>query len=236
VADLGRALTPTEIGLLPGLGVSRIIVTNGALTLSAAQHNALASTNLTLVTAPGSYLYSDGASTLYQSGVTGQSYGSDEKVYDAQGGLAATAYDNLDATGLLSLGENGLTTTVGNGLLTVQTGAATGGDVFPLAAHASETINAAGTTGDTFVFAPGAGQTVLHDTLNGFDPSSDVLQFSGATFTSASSPTPAQELAALLNSVTNAAGAAVITDLHGDTLTLANITKASLTAHNVAFK
>jgi hypothetical protein len=54
LADLGRALTVPEIDDLPGLGVSRITVTNGNLSLSAAQTAAINANDLA-VTAEGSY-------------------------------------------------------------------------------------------------------------------------------------------------------------------------------------
>jgi T5SS/PEP-CTERM-associated repeat protein/autotransporter passenger strand-loop-strand repeat protein len=249
VADLGRALTASEIAKLPALGVTKIQVTNGNLSLTAAQTAAIIANDLT-VTASGNYTvtenFSDGAYTVYQDNVSGQSYGSFEQVYDDTKALAATAYDNLDGTGALSLNENGLTTTVGSGLLSVQTSAATGGDVFPLAAHSNETINAAtNLTNETFVFQPAFGQ----DTLNGFVATgADSLVFNAASFGFTGGSNSATDLATLIANgmshsggaqlTSTSAGGSLFTDAHGDTLTLAAVSVATLQNHSssVAFK
>ena len=64
-----------------------------------------------------------------------------------------------------------------------------------------------------------------------------MLQFNAAAFGETSANSQAQDLAAMLNLTTqNAAGAAVITDLNGDTVTLTGVTKATLAANAGDFK
>ena len=95
----------------------------------------------------------------------------------------------------------------------------------------TETITASGTTGDTFAFAPNFG----HDTITSFvatGATRDLLQFNasafGAGLTTANQSSDWQAL--LSHTMNNSAGAAVITDLFGDSLTLTGVSKTTISA------
>ena len=182
----------------------------------------------------------DGSYDVAFTNVTGQSYGSYENIYSDSGVRVGESMDYLSGAGTLSLYGNGLTVTAGSSQLSVQLPAAGGGDVFALNGHGQETITAStGTSGETFVFAPGFGQ----DTLNGFvgtGANNDVLQFSVADFSYLSGTDTATDLAALIahGAITQSGTSTLITDTHGDALKLAGVSAATLEAHstNFAFK
>ncbi len=75
---------------------------------------------------------------------------------------------------------------------------------------------------DTFLFRPNFGA----DKITDFNVHQDVIQFDKSLFSSVN---------AILRHTTNTAGGAVITDTHGDTLTLAGITTGLLHLHRGDF-
>ena len=159
--------------------------------------------------------------------VVGQAYSSYENIYDAAGVRFAQSQD-LAASGNLTLYLGGVTVSASAASDTVALGA----DVFNLDPHASETINAGGTTGDTFAFASSYGP----DLLNGFVATGsghDTLQFLNADFGGGGSTADLQYLLSHLTKSSN--GSAVIHDADGDVLTLNGVTAGSLSATNVKF-
>lgn len=170
---------------------------------------------------------SDGSYDIAYQNYVGMSYTSYEDVYNAAGARVAESVDNASGSGSLTLYGNGQTVSAGANALSTTVGA----DTFALTPHATETIAATGTSGDSFVFHQGFGQ----DTLNGFvatGSAHETLQFDISMFSYLNSGmTQAQDLAAVLSHTTlNSAGAAVLQDSFGDTLTLAGISKATLSS------
>ena len=95
----------------------------------------------------------------------------------------------------------------------------------PLPYHPVETIDATTTGGEQFAFNAGFGK----ETINGFQTSgtsSDTIQLSKAAFSYLTpAMTQAQDLSAvLLDSGSMSASGLMITDSHGDSLTLAGVT------------
>jgi VCBS repeat-containing protein len=75
---------------------------------------------------------------------------------------------------------------------------------------------------DTFLFRPDFGANKITD----FDVNNDAIQFDKSIFTS---------VADLISHTSNSAGGAVISDGHGDTITLASVTLAQLQTHTSDF-
>jgi len=242
------------------IGVSGLNSTNANVSYTAAQTAAIIAGGLG-VSAAETYTvtenFSNGDDLVYQSGllvqqktvnadgsydiaytnVTGQSYGSDEAIYNDAGTKVATAYNYLTGAGGLTLSGSDLTVSAGASELGGQLASATGGDAFALNPNASETVSASGTTDDTFVFTPSSGQ----DALNGFvatGASHDMLQFSLGDFSYLNAGmSQAQDLAAVIahGAITQSGSNTLITDTQGDTLTLNAISKTTLTAQPADF-
>jgi len=139
----------------------------------------------------------------------------------------AEAFDNLDGSGSVTLYASGLTVTSASGGESITVGA----DTFALNPHSVETVTASGTTSDVFVHSPGFGQ----ETITGFDAtgaSHDLLQFNASAFGSGltAANQNADWQALLSDTANNSAGAAVITDIYGDSLTLTGVSKTTLSA------
>ena len=177
----------------------------------------------------------DGSYDVAVFNITGRSYTSYKNVFGSGGSRAAFVTDNVGGSGTLTLYGSGNDVSVAPDALSVTTGV----DVFSLNPHASETINATGTTSDSFLFAPasGSGQTPWMDLINGLDLSgggANTIQFNASAF-GASNAVDAWN--ALLNSATtNSAGWEVIHDNYGDSLTLNGATSTMLSGNQGDFK
>jgi hypothetical protein len=177
----------------------------------------------------------DGSYDLLHSDVTGQVYSSYEDVYNAGGSRVAEARDNKNGTGGITLYGDNLKVAVSS----TQEGVQSGPDLFVFNPHFSnEAITQApGTDDETFVFGPAFGK----DAISGFLAAGahhDTLQFDGSMFSYLTAGmTEAQQVAAvLLHGVSSTAAGAMITDSHGDSLTLDAISKTVLAAHAADFK
>ncbi len=107
----------------------------------------------------------DGSCDVAHFGVTGQPYSSYEVIYNAAGAYVATAKDNLDGLGNLTVCANGFTITTSPGSESVTVGL----DTFRLTPHLVETTTIENKKAkETFVYDPGFG----HDTISGFLASS----------------------------------------------------------------
>ncbi len=245
-----QALTAAQIAALPGMGASELYASSGNVSYTAAQTSAILAAGLTVAAAGSDTVtenFANGAYSTYEQGeltveksvnadgsydiadfnILGQSYTSYENVYNSSGGHVAYAVDNSNGTGTLTLYGNGGAVSVGSGQLSVTAGA----DAFALNAHATETITATGTTGDTFAFAPNFGT----DAITSFvatGATHDLLQFNasafGAGLTAANQSADWQAL--LSHTTNNSAGAAVITDIYGDSLTLTGVSKTTISS------
>jgi hypothetical protein len=251
-----QALTAAEIAGLPATGVDELYSSNANVSYDAAQTSAIlaacqtvAATGSDTITenfANGDYsVYANGAlhsqKTVNADGsydianllVTGQTYTSDEYVHGSSGAKAAFATDNPGGSGTLTIDGSGDVVSTAPGQLSFTVGS----DAFALDAHANETIAAAGAPGAEFEFAPASGlaQPSWQDLLSGFvatGSAHETLEFSasafGAGLTAADQTADWRALVSLMTQ--NSASQAVINDLHGDTLTVAGVTKATLTA------
>ncbi|MFY9658490.1 MAG: heparin lyase I family protein [Methylocystis sp.] len=168
--------------------------------------------------------------TVNADGSYEKQYATTAFIYDKAGTQAAQAGANW-----VTLNENGLTTTLaGASSLSVKLGASAGGDTFSFTPNASETVNAGGTTSDTFIFQPLFGQVAL----NGFGVGVDVLDFKIGDFSYLNAGmSQAADLAALIshNAITASGTSTIITDSFGDHLTLAAITASALKASPASF-
>ena len=210
-----QALTGNQIYGLPDIGVKQLVSNNANVAFNAGQTSDIAALNL-LLSASGTYTVSE---TLTNNAVIVSSSNG------AGGG-------NLT----LSTNSNRVTVNAGASALSVTSG----GETVSVTPYATESVTATGRTKDTFAFA----STFGHDTITGFlagtASTHDLLQFSASAFGSGlTSANPGADLTALLAATTNnAAGYAVITDIHGDSVTLTGVSKTtlSLAANSVDFK
>jgi len=185
--------------------------------------------------APKKTVNADGSYDLVYADVTGRTYSTYEDVYTAAGTKVAEVRDYTNGTGGVILYGDNLKVAVSSTQESLQSGP----DSFVFKPHfATEAISAApGTNDETFVFNPTFGK----DAISGFLASGanhDTLQFDHSMFSYLTAGmTEAQEVAAvLLHGVSSTAAGAMITDSHGDTLTLDAITKTTLAAHAGDFK
>ncbi len=248
-----EGLTASEIADLKGILVTELVSTRGDVNFSASQTQAILTAGLTVVAQGDATVtenFADGDYSVYQNGelitqktanlgggyeifdydVAGESYTSDERVYTSLGAEIAFAANNADGSGALTLeGVAQTKVVVGPGSLKV----AAGVDAFTLKAHATETISAAGAGLETFVFAP-ASATLSVDwavNLDGFvakGSAHDILHFTASAFGGVSGS--ANDLTLLLDHTVQGLDGAVITDLFGDSLTLAGVSKLTLAA------
>ena len=141
-----------------------------------------------------------------------------ESLYDPGGARTATALDNADSSGALTLFAGGETTRAAVGSL----GLTVGGDVFSLNPHALETIDATGFGGETFSFGSGFGA----DKIEGFvasGPGADIIAFDATAFA---------DINALLNGLQQQGADTLIRDGANDSLLLVNVQKSALSAAN----
>ena len=249
-------LTASQIAALAKAGVTILDAKSGSPVFNAAQSAALQAAGFKLETpagataseneAGGGYLISSGPSGAFASSksvnadgsseivsaVSGQSYSKTESIYELLSGkakLAATAYENANGSGSLTLTAIGAAATeklaAGGGALTLTVGA----DRWALPFHTAETLtlpSGSSSGGPVLSFTRGFGA----ETIKGFKLTGagfDSLNFDPSLFASLSD----------LASDTHASGAnLVIRDSFGDSLTLDGISRTSfLASPHIAF-
>jgi len=160
-------------------------------------------------------------------------HSSHEDIYNSAGTLAADAQVNVNGSGSLLLYANGLTTTSSSGY----EGVTVGSDTSAINPHSVETTTATNMQSETFAYGIGLG--LGQDTLIGFlaaTTNHDLLQFSASTFGFSSTSSQTADAQALLGNYASGTTNTVITDLHGDKLTLDGVTIATLKANLGDFK
>ena len=215
-------------------GLVTLTAANFALTAAQSQTDLTNGAALAVASASGSgyplteYLYTN---------VTGRNSSSYAAFY-ARNMLVADALNLSASTGEIDLfdtsgnANSAVTVTRGNG----QESISAQGKTLSMACHAKETIQTGGGAANTFAFGAGFGA----ETIDGFATSgtnADTLQLSAAAFSTLTpGMTQAQDLAAVLANATCSASATTIADSHGDSLTLAGLTAATLTANPSAVR
>jgi Peptidase M10 serralysin C terminal len=173
-----------------------------------------------------------GAGTEYSyTNVLGESYSSFQELYTS--GTTDVA-DNLN----LSAGANQLDLYAYN--LTISRGAGTesltsGSIAFPLAYEPNEMIEAETVGSETFDFGSNFGNETIAGFATGANP--DTIQFAASSFSYLTpNMTQAQDLAAVLSNASSGTAGTTITDSAGDSLTLAGVTSAMISANPAQFK
>jgi hypothetical protein len=177
--------------------------------------------------APAEYAYAN---------VQGESYSSYESFLVGVNGFNLVGADDLNlssTTDELCLYDPGLTVTRGGGTETLQVGT---GAADPLKYNSTQKIEATVCGSENFVFGTGFGT----ETVYGFEASGttpDTIQLSAASFSYLKAGmTQAQDLAAVLAKSTENATGLRIADSHGDVLTLAGLSSATIAADPGAIK
>ncbi len=137
-----------------------------------------------------------------------------------------------DGAGTLLLYGNGLTVSSSSGVESVTTGS----DTFAINPHATEAISATGENSETFEYATGFGESAITGFL-ATGTTQDVIQL-GVSMFSYLTPTmtQSQDVTALLAQATQVGANVVIADSTSDTLTVNNVTKATLAANPSDFR
>ena len=168
--------------------------------------------------------------------VNGKSYSSYVSFQVADDGFTVVGAEDLNLSSTkdeLRLYDPGLTVTRGGGAETLQLGT---GAADPLSYDPTQTIDATSSGSENFVFATGFGS----ETIQGFAASGttpDTIQLATSSFSYLTAGmTQAQDLAAVLAKSTENATGLRIADSHGDSLTLAGLTAATITANPSAIK
>ncbi len=168
--------------------------------------------------------------------VNGKSYSSYVSFQVADDGFTVVGAEDLNLSSTkdeLRLYDPGLTVTRGGGAETLQLGT---GAADPLSYHATQTIDATSSGSENFIFATGFGS----ETIQGFAASGttpDTIQLATSSFSYlTASMTQAQDLAAVLAKSTENATGLRIADSHGDSLTLAGLTAATIAANPSVIK
>jgi hypothetical protein len=174
--------------------------------------------------------YGEGAEFSYTN-VLGQSYSSFQALYTSADTDAA---DNL----ILSSSANQLDLYASN--LTISRGAGaesltSGSIAFPLAYEPNETIEAGTVGSETFAFAANFGNETIEGFATGANP--DTIQFAASSFWYLTpGMSQAQDLTAVLSHASSSAAGTTIADSTGDSLTLAGVTPAMISANPAQFK
>jgi Peptidase M10 serralysin C terminal len=212
-------------GLTP-LSASNFALTPAQSVADIANGAALTETKVQTVSgAPTEYVYTN---------VKGRSYSSYESFYGGTGYENIAAEDlNLSSTAdHFVLYSANLTLTRGGGAerFQVGTGAADG-----VIYHRVQSIDATTSGSEHFVFGTGFGS----ETIQGFAASGttpDAIQLATSSFSYLTAAmTQAQDLAAVLAHASSGASGLTIADSHGDSLTLAGLTAATITANPSVF-
>jgi serralysin len=178
-----------------------------------------------------------GAPTEYAyTNVTGRSYSSYESFQVADDGFTVLGAEDLNLSSTkdeLRLYDPGMTVTRGGGAETLRVGT---GAADPLSYLPTQIIDAASSGSENFAFATGFGS----ETIQGFAASGttpDTIQLATSSFSYlAAGMTQAQELAAVLAKSTENATGLRIADSHGDSLTFAGLTAATIAANPSVIK
>jgi hypothetical protein len=177
--------------------------------------------------APAEYAYTN---------VQGQSYTSYESFQVNDHGFTVVGADDLNLSSTqdeLRLYDPGMAVTRGGGAETLQVGT---GAADPLAYKATQKIDATNSGSENFIFTTGFGS----ETISGFEASGttpDTIELSASSFSYLTAGmTQAQELAAVMAKSTENATGLTIADSHGDALTLAGLTAATITANPSVIK
>jgi hypothetical protein len=177
--------------------------------------------------APGEYAYTN---------VQGESYTSYESFQANDNGFVVVGADDLNLSSTedeLRLYDPGMTVTRGGGAATLQVGT---GAADPLAYNATQKIDATSSGSENFIFTTGFGS----ETISGFEASGttpDTIELSASSFSYLKAGmTQAQDLAAVLAKSTENATGLRIADSHGDALTLAGLTAATIAANPSVIK
>ena len=168
--------------------------------------------------------------------VKGKSYSSYEAFDVVTGGFLMLGAEDLNLSSTkdqLLLFDPGMTVTRGGGAETLQVGTAAADTV---TYHSTQVIDATSSGSENFVFATGFGS----ETIQGFAASGttpDTIQLATSSFSYLTAGmTQAQDLAAVLAKSTASATGLRIADSHGDSLTLAGLTAATIAANPTAIK
>jgi len=166
-----------------------------------------------------------------QGSYQGKTYSSYESFDVTINGFTYDAADDLNTSStsdLLRLFQPGMTLTRGGGADALQFGT---GVADPLAYNATQITDATASGSENFAFTTGFGS----ETINGFQASGttpDTVTLSASSFSYLKSGmTQAQELAAVLAKSTQNATGLRIADSHGDALTFAGLTSATIAAN-----
>ena len=221
--DTSADLTITLMGLLP------LTAANFALTPAQSSADLAAGALATY-----SKVQTTGAAIEYlHSNIAGKAYTSFES-------FSGPGYDNLAANDLnlsstadeLLLYDPNQTVAKGAGVEFLETG--TGQD--SLSYHPAETIDATTSGGEHFVFGAGFGA----ETINGFaasGASADTIQLATSAFSYLTAGmSQAQDLAALLAHAASGSSGLTISNSHGDSLTLAGVSAATVAANPTAIR
>ena len=208
-------------------------------------HLALTAANFALTAAQSQAAMANGA-TLSQSVTTGwplteTQYGNVQgRAYSSYASIQSGSYlvaddldlgassDEIDLFGPSGVSYTSVTIARGGGAELIASDGKTDSLVF----RQNQTINASGAQApETFALSSGFG----NETIAGFATSganADTLVLSTAAFSYLNaSMTTAQKLASVLSHVSGTSGSATIADSHGDTLTLAGVSAATLAAN-----
>ena len=171
-----------------------------------------------------------------QGSYQGNSYSSYDSFEVNDGGFTVVGADdlNLGSSGdELRLYDPGLTVTRGGSADALQLGT---GAADPLAFNSTQIIDASASGSENFVFTTGFGK----ETIKGFQASGstpDSIKLSASSFSYLTpGMTQAQDLAAVLAKSTQNGTGLRIADSHGDALTLAGLTAATIAANPSVIK
>jgi Peptidase M10 serralysin C terminal len=178
-----------------------------------------------------------GAPTEYAyTNVEGKSYSSYEAFDVVTGGVLLLGAEDLNLSSTkdeLRLNDPGMTVTRGGGAETLRVGTAAADTV---SYHSTQVIDATSSGSENFVFATGFGS----ETIDGFAASGttpDTIQLATSSFSYLTAGmTQAQDLAAVLAKSTENATGLRMADSHGDSLTLAGLTAATIAANPSVIK
>jgi hypothetical protein len=230
---VGDSRPDLEIRLM---GDINLTATNFALTAaqSAADlaDGAALNVSSTRVGAGTEYSYTNVVSETYSyANAVGESYPSFQSLYT---GSTTDVADDLN----LGVGANQLDLYANN--LTISRGAGTetltsGSIAFPLAYEPNETIEAETVGSETFDFGSNFGNETIAGFATGANP--DTIQFAASSFSYLNhNMSQSQDLAAVLQHASSSTAGITIPDSTGDSLLLAGMTSAMISASPAQFK
>ncbi|HEY1780035.1 MAG TPA: M10 family metallopeptidase C-terminal domain-containing protein [Roseiarcus sp.] len=236
--DTTRNTTTVQVSLAGDTSADLTITLMGLLPLTAANFALTAVQSSADLTAGALATYSkvqtSGASLEYlHSNIAGRAYTSYASFSGpGYGNLAADELNLSSTAGELLLYDPNQTVSKGAAVELLQTG--TGQDM--LSYHPVETVDATTAGAEHFIFAAGFGS----ETIKGFaasGASADTLQLATSSFAYLSAGmSQAQDLTALLTHAASGSSGLTITDSHGDSLTLAGVSAATLAANPTAIR